>query len=157
MRYPIRRSAAFLLAACALGSAACGKKEAPKPAETPAAVQPAPPPAPLAVATIDLGKSVDSSRKVASSTTTFGVRDTIYASVGTTGVGSNATIGAKWSFVKKDSSLVAVNESSQTITTTGPVATEFHIAKATAWPKGNYRVEVTLNGASAGTKDFTVQ
>lgn len=157
MRYPIRRSSAFLLAACALGTAACGKKEAPKPAEPPAAVQPAPPPAPLAVASIDLGKSVDSMKKVTATAATFGVKDTIYASVSTTGVGSNATIGAKWSFVKKDGSLVPVNESSQTITTTGPSATEFHIAKATAWPKGNYRVEVTLNGTSAGTKDFAVQ
>jgi hypothetical protein len=157
MRYPITRSATCLLAAVALATTGCGKKEAPKPAEPPAAVQPAPPPAPLAVASIDLGKSVDSAKKVAAGITTFGVKDTIYASVSTTGVGSDAAIGAKWSFVKKDGSLVPVNESSQTITTTGPSATEFHITKATAWPKGNYRVEVTLNGASAGTKDFTVQ
>jgi hypothetical protein len=153
----MRSSATCLLAAFALASTGCGKKEAPKPAEPPATAQPAPPPAPIAVASIDLGRSVDSAKKVAASTATFGVKDTIYASVSTTGVGSNATIGAKWSFVKKDSSLVAVNESSQTITTSGPSATEFHITKATAWPKGKYRVEITLNGASAGTRDFDVQ
>jgi len=152
----MRSSASCLLAALTLASAGCGKKEAPKPAEQPA-VQPAPPPAPLAVASIELGKGVDSMKMVTGGTMTFGVKDTIYASVGTTGIGSNATIGAKWSFVKKDGSLVPVNESSQTITTSGPVATEFHITKASAWPKGKYRIEVTLNGMAAGTKDFEVQ
>jgi hypothetical protein len=157
MKHYLRSPASFLLAALALASAGCGKKEAPKPPEAPAAVQPAPPPAPLAIASIDLGKGVDSMKKVTGGSMTFGVRDTIYASVSTTGIGSNAMIGAKWSFVKKDGTLVSVNESSQTITTSGPAATEFHIAKASAWPKGKYRIEVSLNGAAAGTKDFDVQ
>jgi hypothetical protein len=136
----------LVLAAATLGTSACGKKEAAKPAEQPAA-QPAPPPPPppLAVASVDLDKA------------SFGVKDTIYASVSSTGVGTNATITAVWSFVKKDGSLIKVNETSQTITTTGPATTKFHIEKASPWPKGKYRVEVSLNGTSAGTKDFDVQ
>jgi hypothetical protein len=153
----MRSSAMYLFAALTLASAACGKKEVPKPAEPPVVAQPAPPPAPLAVASIDLRKGVDSMKKVIGGTMTFGVKDTIYASVSTTGIGSNAMIGAKWSYVKKDGGLVPVNESSQTITTSGPVATEFHITKASAWPKGKYRVEVSLNGTAAGTKEFDVQ
>lgn len=148
----------LLLAVATLGTSACGKKEAAKPPEQPAA-QPAPlpPPPPLAVASIDLGKSVDVSNKVTTAATTFGVKDTIYASVSTTGTGTGATIGAKWSFVKKDGSLISVNETSQTITTTGPAATKFQITKASPWPKGKYRVEISLNGSSAGTKEFDVQ
>ena len=134
----------LLLAAATLGTSACGKQETAKPAEQPAA-QPAPPPPPLAVASVDLAKP------------SFGVKDTIYATVNTTGVGTNATVMALWSFVKKDGSLIKVNESSQTITTTGPATTKFHIEKVTPWPKGKYRVEVSLNGTSAGTKDFDVQ
>jgi hypothetical protein len=34
---------------------------------------------------------------------------------------------------------------------------EFHLAKKTAWPKGDYKVLVTLNGDSAGVKDFTIK
>ncbi len=148
-----RHATLYLLAAAALAAAGCAKKEAPKPAEPPAAVQPAP----LAVASIDLGKSVDPAKRVTSPTTSFGQRDTIYASVNTTGIGSNATLGAKWTFQKKAGGEISVNESSQTITTSGPASTEFHITKATAWPAGSYKVEILLNGVSAGSKDFTVQ
>ena len=148
-----RATTTFALSAILLATSGC-KKEAPKPADTPAAL---PAPAPLAVASIDLGKAVGADYKVAAPAATFGIRDTIYASVSTTGVGANATIGAKWTYVKADGSSIAVNESSQTITTAGPSATEFHISKASPWPKGKYRVEVSLNGASAGTKDFEVQ
>ncbi len=157
MTYRIRSSASCLLAALILASTGCGKKEAAKPAESPAAAQPAPPPAPLAVASIDLGKGVDAMKMVTGGTTTFGVKDTIYASVSTTGIGSNATLGAKWSFVKVNGTLIPVNESSQTITTSGPASTEFHISKASPWPKGKYRIEVTFNGSAAGSKDFEVQ
>ena len=148
-------SALCLLATIAIGSTGCGKKEAPKPAEPPVVAAPAP--APIALATIDLGKGLDAMKMVTGATTTFGVKDTIYASVSTTGVGSNAMLGAKWSFVKADGSLVPVNESSLTITTTGPAYTEFHISKASPWPKGKYRVEVSLNGGAVGAKDFDVQ
>lgn len=153
------RSRRALLAALATGlvlTGACGKKAPPPPAEQPAAT-PAPPPPPLAVAGIDLGKAIDASNKVAAPMTTFGVRDTIYASVSTTGAGTNATLQAKWTFVKAAGGEVAVNESSLTISPTGPVATEFHITKASAWPRGKYKVEVSLNGTSAGVKEFEVK
>jgi hypothetical protein len=152
-----RHRTRYLLATAILVTTACAKKEAPAPAQLPAATQPAPPPAPLAIAAIDLGKGVDAMKMATGATTTFSPKDTIYASVSTTGSGSNATLAAKWTFVKKAGSETAVNESSQTITTSGPGFTEFHITKATPWPKGSYRVEILLNGATAGTKDFTVE
>lgn len=151
MMLKTRAATMLALSAALLATSGC-KKEAPKPPESPAVL-----PAPLTVGSIDLGKAVGSDKKVAAALTTFGVRDTIYASVSTTGVGENATIGAKWVFVKGDGSTIAVNETSQAITTTGPSATEFHITKASPWPKGKYRVEILLNGASAGTRDFDVQ
>jgi hypothetical protein len=152
----MNRHAAWTLALAGLVvlTASCKKKEAP-PAE-PAATQPAPP-APLAVVSVDLGKAVMADKMIAAPATVFGVRDTIYASVSTSGVGENATIAARWTFVKQDGSTVPVNESSQTITTTGPAWTEFHIAKASAWPKGKYAVEILLNGATAGKREFEVQ
>lgn len=149
-----RAATILALSAVLLATSGC-KKEAPKPAESPTAA-PAPP-APLAVASIDLGKAIGADKRVTAALTTFGVRDTIYASVSTAGAGENATLGAKWTFVKADGSTIAVNETSQTISTTGPSTTEFHITKASPWPTGKYRVEVLLNGASAGTKDFNVQ
>lgn len=148
----LRRTTAAVLAALALVATGC-KKEAPAPPPPP----PAPAPAPLAVAGVDLGKAIDATMKVTAPLATFGLRDTIYASVRTTGVGSNAVIGAKWTYVTSAGKEVAVNETSQTIAPTADAATEFHISKASPWPKGKYRVAITLNGAAAGSAEFTVQ
>jgi hypothetical protein len=50
-----------------------------------------------------------------------------------------------------------VHEDSRTIAPTGPAVTEFHIMSPQPWPAGAYKVEVMLNGVSAGTRDFTVK
>lgn len=136
---------------------ACGKKDAPTPADAPPVAVAPPAPVALAVSSIDLGKTIDASQKIAVMSTTFGMRDTIYASVSTVGAGTNATVGAKWSFVSAAGKEILINETSQTISPAGPVATEFHISKASAWPKGNYKVEITFNGTAAGVKEFTIQ
>ena len=50
-----------------------------------------------------------------------------------------------------------VKTDSQTIAPTGPAATEFHIAKPSGWPVGKYKVDITVDGSSAGTKEFEVK
>lgn len=143
---------ALLLGIVTLSLAGCKKPApAPPPQETATPVAPAP----LAVASIDLGNAIGPDKKVTTSLTTFGVRDTIYASVSTTGTGTSAPVTAKWTFVgSKD---VPVNESSESISPTGPAVTEFHIAKASPWPVGKYKVEILLNATSAGVKEFEVK
>src|SRR5262245_16092728 len=81
-----------------LGSVAC-KKEAPPP--PPPVVTSAPTTAPVAVSTVSLGNAIDSEKKIVTAAETFGRKDTIYASVETTGVG-RAKVRALWSFVKGD-------------------------------------------------------
>ena len=149
----------------ALVITACGKKEEntpPPPAATttPATPPPTatttPPPAAaeaVSVTSVDLGTAVGPDQKATSPTTTFGPKDTIYASVATTGTATNATLGAKWTFQDGQT----VNDSSQTIAPTGPAVTTFHISKPDGWPAGNYKVEISLNGSPVSSKDFTVQ
>ncbi len=151
----MRLHTSLLLGAALLTVAACSKKdEAPKPDTT--AVAPPPPPQPLAIASVDLGKSVGADKRVGTPLMSFGTRDTIYASVTTTGVGDSANLAAKWSFVKADQTLAPVNETSQMVSGAAST-TEFHIDKKTAWPKGNYRLEVVLNNGTPVVKDFTIQ
>jgi hypothetical protein len=110
--------------------------------------------APLRVSEIQVGKGVGSDKKIGNQTTSFGVRDTMYVSVITDGAAKDAKLSTKWTYNGKQ----VVNESSQTISPTGgTTATEFHVDKKSAWPKGKYTVEVMLNGASAGTKDLEVK
>ena len=130
-------------------SGAC-KKAAPPP---PVVQEPAPPPPPLAVGMVDLGKAINANKQVAASMTQFGIRDTIYASVATTGVATSATISAKWTFQTGQ----LVDSTSQAVAPTGPANTEFHITKKSAWPAGKYKVAIMLNGGQAMEKEFEIK
>ncbi|MGH7512415.1 MAG: hypothetical protein ACREOQ_05755 [Gemmatimonadales bacterium] len=135
-----------------VGMASCKKKEPPPPPEA-AAPAPAPAPPAFAVQGIELGRSVDADKKVTAPSSTFGRRDTIYASVATEGAAPSKTISAKWTFQGGQ----VVKEQSESIAPTGPAATEFHISKKGSWPVGKYKVEVSVDGASAGSKDFEIK
>ncbi|HEY4671683.1 MAG TPA: hypothetical protein VIG78_06450 [Gemmatimonadaceae bacterium] len=108
---------------------------------------------PIRVSDIQVGKGVGSDKKVSNQTTDFGARDTMYVAVITDGAAKGAKLDAKWTFNGK-----TVKSDTQTISPTGGEnVTEFHVTKASAWPKGNYKVEVMLNGVSAGSKDLSVK
>ncbi len=135
--------------------AACAKKEPPAPAPTPVPVPTAvPTPVPFKVASVDLGKSIGDDKKIKDAATAFGPKDTIYAVVSTEGVAAKATLKARWTFGAKGT---LVNEEARDIAPTGPAATEFHIAKASGWPVGHYKVEISADGTVAATKEFDVK
>ena len=105
------------------------------------------------VTQIDVGRSVTADKTIAEKTDSFRPADTFYVSVKTDGSGPSATLTARWTY--QDGQVV--DESRQNITPTGgATATEFHLAKPDGWPAGGYKVEVLLNGASAGTREFKV-
>jgi hypothetical protein len=140
----------------ALSALGC-KKQAPPAeigsADTAAAAPAAPAAEAFAVSEVTLGKAIGADKRVASPTTTFGPKDTIYASVATTGSAPSKTLTAKWTYQDGQT----VKQDSSTIAPTGPAATEFHLAKKTAWPAGKYKVEIAVDGAPATTKDFEVK
>ena len=140
----------------ALGLAAAGlvgcKKDAPPPAQDEASA-PAAAPAAFSVSSIDVGKGIGADKRVTNPVTTFRPKDTIYVSVLTEGASPSKTIAARWTF--EDGQVV--KEGTETIAPTGPAATEFHIAKPSGWPAGKYKVEITVDGAPAGSKDFEVK
>jgi hypothetical protein len=150
-----------MLAALALALNACKKEEAPKPTPPPPpkTSAPAPVPAPSAavvtVSTITLGNAIDSDRRVTQAAESFGRKDTIYATIATTGAGT-ATLKAKWTY-RKDGKEAVVKEDTMTIAPTGAATNEFHISKPDGWPTGNYQVEIFVADKSVGTKPFTVK
>jgi hypothetical protein len=105
------------------------------------------------VASVDVGNAVGADQRVTTPATQFAPQDTIYAAVSTTGSAANAVLNAKWTYQDGQT----VNESSQTIAPSGPAVTTFHISKPDGWPAGTYKVEVSLNGMPAATKDFSVK
>ena len=102
---------------------------------------------------IDVGRSLTATKTIAEKADSFRPADTFYVSVKTDGSGPSATLTARWTY--EDGQVV--DESRQNITPTGSAAvTEFHLAKPDGWPAGGYKVEVLLNGISAGTREFKV-
>jgi hypothetical protein len=132
-----------------IGVPACKKKEVPAPPVE--AATPAPPA--FAVQLIEVGKTIGADKRVTAAVTTFGRRDTIYVSIATEGAAPSKTISAKWTF--QDGQVV--KEQSEAIAPTGPAATEFHISKPSPWPVGKYKVEIAVDGAAAGSKDFEIK
>ena len=151
---PARAARGFTVAAVALLTlGACSNEKRESSGDVaPGAAAATPATSTVAVADIDLGRSVSNAR-IVDKTNDFKPADTVYTSVHTTGSASAATVMARWTF--QDGQVV--QESSQSIAPNGDAYTEFHISKPTGLPKGKYKVEVFLDSKSAGTKDFEVK
>lgn len=131
--------------------AGCGGREEAPAIDTMAAAPP--PPEPAAVVSVDLGNQIGPDRRVTAPMTTFARRDTIYASVTTTGAGDNVSLAAKWSYQDGQQ----VDSTSMTMSLNEGEVHEFHIAKATPWPAGRYNVVILLNGVATMTREFEIR
>ena len=105
------------------------------------------------VTDVNLGRTLNADKTVGDSTSSFRPIDTIYASVVTEGSSSSAALKARWTY--QDGQVV--DESVRTIAPAGKATTEFHVSKPDGWPTGKYKVEISLDGAPASTKDFEVK
>ena len=155
-RNPLRAFSILALAVLALSLPACKKNEpvaaapAPEPAAAPVVAAPV---AAVTIADVQLGKSVGADKKVAQPVEVFAPGDTIFASVATNGSAPTATVHAKWTFQDGQT----VKDDSRAITPSGPAVTEFSIQKPGGWPKGTYKVDVSVDGGPVTTKNFRVE
>jgi len=149
----MKRLTASLLPLLLLGVQGC-KKEPPPPTPPPPtmATTTTTQPAAVSVAAVTLGNAIGPDKKVTTGVDMFTPKETIYASVDTQGAAPSASLSARWTY--QDGQVV--HEETQTIAPSGPAATEFHISKPDGWPKGEYKVEILLDGASARTASFRV-
>lgn len=106
---------------------------------------------PLTVSNIQLGSALNSDKSVATHVTRFRPDQTVYVAVLTEGSGSG-DIGARWMFGGR-----VISEETKHVSYTQSAATEFHINYAGGFPPGEYRVELLVDGMSAGTRDFRVE
>lgn len=107
----------------------------------------------LQVSHIDLGKHVGDDNVVTDRADTFLPNETIYASVFTSGAAPATELKTRFTF--QDGQVI--DETSRTIAPQGAAVTEFHISKPDGFPVGKYRVDVFVNGAPAGTKEFEIK
>lgn len=152
-----RKTLSYALILALAGSVAlvgCKKKEEPVAATPPpAATEPAPmpeaaPPAATAtVSAVTVGSTAAADKSVAA-VATFKPTDKIIASIKTDGTASNVEVGAKLTY--QDGQVAG--EQKATLNTTGAETTNIEFSNANPWPAGKYTVDVTLNGAPAGTQ-----
>lgn len=106
--------------------------------------------APLSLANIQVGRSLNPDRSVASITTLFKPNETIYVSVQTAAAGKG-TVGVKWLFGTQ-----VIDEPVKQVSYDGPASTEFHLVNSGGFPTGDYSVEIFLDGVSVGQRSFKV-
>lgn len=149
------RYSTLAIAALAVMAAACKKKDA---APAPATPPPAAAPAPVAAVTaVEIGRHIGENKRVTDTTSVFAPKDTLYLAVATENTAPGAMLLAKWSFQTGqtvDSTTQAIAAPSAGAPTT---VSEFHLVKPNGWPVGKYKVEVWLDGASKGMKEFEVK
>lgn len=105
---------------------------------------------PLSLANIQVGRSLNPDRSIASMTTLFKPSETIYVSVQTTAAGKG-TVGVKWMFGTQ-----VIDEPTKPVSYDGPASTEFHLQNSGGFPAGDYSVEIFLDGTSVGRRVFKV-
>ncbi|GLQ93805.1 hypothetical protein [Dyella acidisoli] len=147
--------------ATAAAPASTGTAAAPAATPAPASTAAATPAAPAAaegfqVSTVTLGDVVTNDHKVKKEVTTFSPsQKTIYASVDTTGSTPGATINAKWSYLEGNGQVVT--STSQSIIADGPATTTFRVQNPNLWPEGKYKVDISVDGKQAASKNFEVK
>ena len=105
---------------------------------------------PLSLSNIQLGRSLNPDRSIASITTLFKPSETIYVSVQTLEA-SSGTIGVKWMFGTQ-----VIDEPTKPVSYDGPASTEFHLQNSGGFPAGDYSVEIFIDGQSVGKRVFKV-
>jgi hypothetical protein len=107
----------------------------------------------LSVIDVDMGRGISVDSTIANKTDDFTTKDTIYASVHTSGTANNGAVVGRW--VGPDSSVV--EEKTNTVTTNGDARTVFRLAKPGGLARGRYTFHVLIDGRDVRSKEITVK
>lgn len=113
------------------------------------------PPAPR-VSTIELGKQAGENLRVSEASSSFGTRDTVFLAVVTNNASTDSRLSARWTF--QDGAVI--DSSGQNIARdagTTTAVTQFRLVQEKGWPVGTYTVDIWLNDAPVGTRQFEVK
>jgi hypothetical protein len=106
---------------------------------------------PLHVSTLQVGSKLNGDNTVGTHTTRFKPDDKIYAAVLTDATGSS-TIAARWTYNGQ-----MVSEEERKVTYKGAGATAFEFKSASAFPVGDYKVDILVDGQPVASREFRVE
>ena len=105
------------------------------------------------IVSVLLGRTLDAEQVVQADRDTFAPRDTIHASVLSTGAHEGLTLSAHW--LGPDGATVA--DTAQVVAPTQPTATTFSLHNPQPWPVGDYKLELAVNEHVLQTRAFHVR
>jgi hypothetical protein len=106
--------------------------------------------APLQLANIQTGRTLNQDNSVGSISTLFKPNETIYVAVQTTG-SAPSTISVKWKYQGR-----VIDEPSKQVDPSGPASTSFQLQNSGGFPEGEYSVDILINGEQVGSRNFRV-
>jgi hypothetical protein len=104
------------------------------------------------VTAIQVGRSRNADKTIATQTFEFKPSETIYAAVVLEGHGDNVPVTARWSYAGAQ-----VDERVQTLSPRERAVAAFELRGVGGLPSGSYKLEVLLNGTPVGTKELRVK
>lgn len=107
---------------------------------------------PISVTQVQIGKARNTDKTVAQPLFQFKPTDTIHVAVVTDGEGKNAKIRAVWTYGGG-----TVSDVEQTVTQRDHGVTPFELRSSGGFPLGEYKLEVFLDGKSAGVQRIHVR
>jgi len=107
---------------------------------------------PVEVTAIQLGRVRNADKSIGSQIFDFKPTETILAAVVTEGEADDAMLRARWSVRG-----VTVGDAEQRISHKDGGITPFELRSSGGFPAGTYKLEILLNGAPAGERDFRVR
>lgn len=105
------------------------------------------------IVSVLLGRSLDAEQVVQADRDSFSPRDTIHASVLSTGAHEGLTLSAHW--LGPDGASIA--DTAQVVAPTQPTATTFSLHNPQPWPVGDYKLELAVNEHVLQTREFHVR
>ena len=106
---------------------------------------------PLHVGTLQLGSQLNGDNTIGRNTTRFKPDDRVFAAVLTDATGSS-TITARWVY-----NGMMVGEESRKVSYKGAGATAFEFKSASAFPVGDYKVDILVDGQPVQSREFRVE
>ena len=105
------------------------------------------------IVSVLLGRTLDAEQVVQADRDSFSPRDTIHASVLSTGAHQGLTLSAHW--LGPDGASIA--DTAQVVAPTQPTATTFSLHNPQPWPVGDYKLELAVNEHVLQTREFHVR
>ena len=105
------------------------------------------------IVSVLLGRTLDAEQVVQADRDSFSPRDSIHASVLSTGAHEGLTLSAHW--LGPDGATIA--DTAQVVAPTQPTATTFSLHNPQPWPVGDYKLELAVNEHVLQTRAFHVR